>query len=258
MLAGKYKSREELDKARGELAKTLGIAELVKSDYETNEQAAAAYKQLESLLGKRTKSPEEGEAPQLGEADAADPNAGYEVVLQRAGLDAAEITRQFMAEDKLTDAQYQDLWKKAGVPRGVVDQVLRQEKAAAIAEQTEIRNQLAGLSGGEQQLGTVMAWATSHYPANQHKTINARLRDPATSRDTMLGILHDHRQTVGGGSGKTMIDGDAGMTFPTNRPFADRKEYVQAKSAPQYRTDASYRKQVDARYIESLKAKTIV
>ena len=82
----------------------------------------------------------------------------------------------------------------------MVDTFITGQYAIASEQQTlqdNMRVRAAEMSGGTEQLTTVMEWAANNYNEGQTTSLNQRLADPRTYEGAIKEVLYDHRSATG-------------------------------------------------------------
>tara|TARA_B100000003_G_scaffold74939_1_gene67106 strand:- start:360 stop:1160 length:801 start_codon:yes stop_codon:yes gene_type:complete len=215
LLAGKYKSAEELEKAYVELQKKLG-----ESKEEDTEQASA--------------EPEPEDKPQLSEGATLITDASKEYFDNGNKLSPETLA-------KFSSLSSQDLIKAYMEVQSNPE--FQQQQAAPPADITASQiNQIKNAAGGEQKYAQIVNWAKSSLPQDQ---INAF--DEVVSTGSVQAIqlavsgLKAEYDNANGVEGRMVT----GKTAPNNGDvFRSQAELVRAMSDARYDNDPAYRQDV--------------
>jgi hypothetical protein len=227
LLAGKFKSTDELEKAYAELQKKLG------------EQG---NKKPEESADDKTKKPVDPTDPNLGikkpEEKSEDEKKAQEVA-EKAGLDWSELNTEFASSGQLADASYEKL-EKAGIPRAMVDQFIDGQIAAAQLARAEVHNTV----GGEKEYAAIVTWAAENLAPQEIEAFNniARGRDLAATKMAVAGLKA--RYDASGASDPNLVLGDKGGGVVG---YKSMTELTKDMKDPRYNSDPSFRAQVEAK-----------
>lgn len=240
LLAGKYKSVQDLEKA---------------------------YKELQSKLSSRT--PDAGEEP-AAEADEAeqgdegeeeqqeDTRSATEIYgeaigsrLEEAGIDFGEMNTRWQETGALTAEDYTAL-EGAGFTKDMVDAYLSglqykaaQDSALSVQQITEIKSQY----GGEQGYNDMLQWAASNLSQDEIDGFNEIVNGNSMAATRMaIAGLHARYTAVEGREPKLL-----GGRTPRNsgEKFESTAQVVEAMSDPRYKSDPAYRRKVEEKLARS-------
>jgi hypothetical protein len=205
---------------------------------ETLKAISQSYREAQAKIGggKADKPATPAPGADAPEADAtlklaAPPPPGAEPedftgIITGAGLKQEEIKAQLLKDGKLTDEQIDAIHKKYGFPKKLIAQTAQADLVAYRARETEMKAQAAQtraeaikIAGGEQQLGTLLTWATSKIPPDQHAEINAALADTKKALPTIKALLFDYNQEVSGA--KPLVQQSVAAGGDSATPFGD-------------------------------------
>jgi hypothetical protein len=165
LLAGKYKTVEDLEKAYSELSTKLGSK------------------------AEPVKIPDQPPPADLGD------DAGLDRFVESIGLKPDELGKSWMESGKLSDEHYAKL-KAKGIPKRMADEYM-EVFSETVTRRTEAqRQQAAELVGGEEQLSALLSWASQSKAAEKDR-LNARLSNPETFRGTLLELQHEMSKALG-------------------------------------------------------------
>ena len=212
LLAGKYKSAEELEKAYVELQKKLG-------DNKEEEQASAEEKTEET--------------PQLSEGANLITSASEEYF-----ANGNKLSPETMA--KFSSLSSQDLIKAY---MEVQSNPEFQAQAAPPADITEAQiNQIKNSAGGEQQYAQIVNWAKTNLPQDQIQAFD-EVVNTGSVQAIQLAVsgLKSQYNDANGVEGRMVT----GKTAPNNGDvFRSQAELVRAMSDARYDNDPAYRQDV--------------
>ena len=215
LLAGKYKSAEELEKAYVELQKKLG-----ESKEEDTEQASA--------------EPEPEDKPQLSEGATLITDASKEYFDNGNKLSPETLA-------KFSSLSSQDLIK--AYMEVSQNPEFQQQQAAPPADITESQiNQIKNSAGGEKAYANIVNWAKTNLPQDQ---INAfdEVVNTGSVQAIQLAVsgLKAEYDNANGVEGRMVT----GKTAPNNGDvFRSQAELVRAMSDARYDNDPAYRQDV--------------
>lgn len=209
LLAGKYKTVEDLEKSYIELQKKLGQKAQPKPDAKQDDPLAI--------------TPDAPEVPD---------DAGIDSVVVRAGLDIAELTESWEKDGKLSDEQYRAFRKvNSGYTRKVVDDFIRGQQAVAMLYNQQVdkaTKEAEKVVGGADQLQNLREWAKSNVDKGRLERLNKMLKgDPGFYPEYIRLLAEDHRQAVGAGKANPLIaDGSAAASGAAG--FSSHSEMMKA------------------------------
>lgn len=236
LLAGKYKSVEELEKA---------------------------YKELQSKLGKRTT--EEAPAPEAeadddGEDEKADTEtrSAKEIYgdligskLEEAGIDFSDMNTRWQQSGELTAEDYTAL-EGAGFTRQMVEAYLNglnyqaaKDSALSMQQVAEVKAQY----GGEQEYTRMMEWAQSNLSAEEQDAFNNIINtQPMSAVKLAVAGIHSRYVAAEGREPKLL-----GGRSPRSEGdvFESTAQVVEAMADPKYKADPAYRRKVEAKLARS-------
>ena len=214
LLAGKYKSAEELEKAYVELQKKLG-----ESKEEDTDQASA--------------EPEPEDKPQLSEGATLITDASKEYFDNGNKLSPETLA-------KFSSLSSQDLIKAY---MEVQSNPEFQAQAAPAADITEAQiNQIKNSAGGEQQYAQIVNWAKTNLPQDQIQAFD-EVVNTGSVQAIQLAVsgLKSQYNDANGVEGRMVT----GKTAPNNGDvFRSQAELVRAMSDARYDNDPAYRQDV--------------
>ena len=223
--------------------------ELIAGKFKSHEELEKAYKELEAKLGTPTPAgettPATTEAPKGGEfaiPDAAEPGAPLNAEFMQ------QLSESYSANDgKLTDEDYQALEAK-GVDRGLADTIVR----AVVADAANTRTAIVEDLGGQEAVDAHLQWAAANYSDDQKAAFAAaQTGSEVQIRDAMLALKARFEVANGkepsanfGGSG-----GDTGGDI-----YGSKDELHNDMRDPRYKKDPVFQKMVMDKTRRSMKS----
>ena len=244
LLAGKYKTTEDLESAYKELEKKLGDKEQG-LEREASEEATDEPQQLDPA----TFYKEDGSV----NYDVANEVYGEQVsnIFKNAEIDPFKMNEHFMENNGTLSDEMYDTLGKAGLNKSVVDSYLegvrqqagydtsQADPAAPILTDQEIA-EVQGIAGGKAGYEQLMAWATDNLSDADAKNFDEVVEtgNKAAVTFAIKALMGQYEDAQGRDS--TLITGKQSPT-PTYRSMA---EVVRDMNNPLYDQDESYRDDV--------------
>lgn len=213
---------------------------LLAGKYKTPEELEKAYKELEAKLGNNSSSLNEPvkDLPQKTET----PEPQKEITV--AGLPAQKYFDEYAANGALSEDSYRELADK-GIPREIVDAYIDGRKAveahnAGLTEETV--QALMNEVGGEQPFRRMAAWAYQNYSEQDKADYQAAIDSgsPALARLALATLKAKYEAAYG--AAPSLVDG---TPAPSSPAYRSKSEMVQAMRDPRYKTDPAYRAEVE-------------
>lgn len=245
LLAGKYKTPEDLEKA---------VVELIKKQYSDPAALAEFYKTLESNLGK----PRENQKPDQtqGEPSASsgepsesssssDEPSGFQKeevqsALEAKGLDLSEFEAEFMEQGQLSEDSYTKL-EQAGFPRQLVDAYITGQQALA----AQFQNQVFSLVGGEEAYTKMVQWASQNLSDVEKRAFNEVLETGDLAKVQLAVEALHSRYMKANPSAPNLLSGQPPTSSVAG--YASRAEMIRDMQDPRYEKDPAFRKLVEQR-----------
>lgn len=241
LLAGKFKTQDDLIKAYGELEKKLG-----QSSQQPAEEAPAA---AEAETGE---TPEGNDAEAKDETPAGESPYGEAVteVLTKAGLDPAKVAEDFTGSGEISDDVYAKL-AEAGYPREMVDAYRRgiQTEAENATTITEAQiTQIKAAAGGDAAYAKMTDWMSKSLTAEELAPYNAAVEsgDVAKAQQAVTDMRAKYVASVG-------VEGDllGGQTAGGVQGYSSEAEMLEDMAKPEYKTSQAFRDKVTAKIAKS-------
>lgn len=236
LLAGKYKSVDELEKA---------------------------YKELQSKLGQRKPADEVDDVvddaePEEDEEPEADTRSAKEIYgdligskLEEAGIDFSDMNTRWQQSGELTTDDYTAL-EGAGFTRQMVEAYLNglnyqaaKDSALSLQQVNEVKAQF----GGEEEYGRMMAWAQANLSAEEQDAFNNLIEtQPMSAVKLAVAGIHS-RYTAAEGREPKLLGGRSPRS--EGDVFESTAQLVEAMSDPKYKSDPAFRRKVEAKLSRS-------
>ena len=238
LLAGKYKSVEDLERAYKELQTKLSRGESVAPESEDNDDAEDDDGESES------EDKPEGNARELY----GDLIGGK---LEEAQIDFQDMNVRWQQTGTLEAGDYEQL-AEAGFNRDMVDAYLSglqykqaQDTALSVKEVASIKESL----GGEAEYSKMIEWAASNLSADEVEGFNQIINtQPMAAVKMAITGLHARYSAVEGREPK-LIGGRAPKG--STDKFESTAQLVAAMSDPKYSTDPAYQRKVQEKLSRS-------
>tara|TARA_R100000734_G_scaffold7966_2_gene6348 strand:- start:161 stop:946 length:786 start_codon:yes stop_codon:yes gene_type:complete len=227
---------------------------LIAGKFKTVEDMANSYKELEGKLGDIERTKEEPEATdEEPKAEESDFNAeelygeGLASVLEEVGIDAEDITQRFTESGNINEDDYSKL-NEAGFSKQVVDTYLDGLRSASAntedistAAATEIKNSV----GGEEAYNELVQWSSNNLPEETIKSFDELLNTASVPviKIAVAGLKAQMNQAQG--YEPDLIGGRSPRS--DKNPFQTPAEVTAAMNDPRYGKDAAYTQSVYAR-----------
>jgi hypothetical protein len=233
LLAGKYKSVEELEKAYKELQSKLGQPK-TQEPVDTTEEAEATEEEADE------EEKEEEEKPSGNAREIYGELIGSK--LEEANIDFESMTERWTSTGKLDDTDY-DALEGAGFTRDMVDAYLTglnykavQDSALTVQEINSIKQEY----GGEAEYNAMLQWAGTNLSKEEQDAFNQMVNtQPLNVVRLAIAGLHS-KYTAAEGREPKLIGGRTSKAS-TDR-FESTAQLTAAMSDPRYKNDPAYRK----------------
>lgn len=225
----KEETKETLPSEAGE--ETTDRPEWLPEKFESAEDMAKAYAELE---GKMSKGEEKAEA---GEEAARE-------VTEAAGLDFDQYSTEYAENGELSQGTY-DALAAAGIPADLVDQFIAGQEAQANAERESV---LADV-GGQETYDNMTEWAADNFSDAEIDTFNNAVNsgDANMTRMAVAGLKARYEAAVGSEPSR-MVSGEAPAGASAYRSVAEMMTDMQD---PRYHNDPAFRADVQAKLSRS-------
>ncbi len=228
LLAGKYKTPQELERAYKELEQKLGQTTSPQPSPQPSAEPANASQQAPS-------------PPTAPPADAS-PADNLAIPEKPAGMDFSKYEQEFMQTGNLSPDSYNELSAK-GIPKQMVDAYIEGQKASAAA----MTRQVFEAAGGEESYKTMIGWAQQSMSDADRQAFNQAIANPATRMMAVESLQARYTKANGQPPART-VDG----ARPTAAGgFRSWSEVTEAMNDPRYAKDPAYTRDVEQRLANS-------
>jgi len=240
LLAGKYKSVEDLEKAYKELQTKLSqpkTAEPVDTTEEAEE--AAPEEEEEDKEDKPAANAREIYGDLIGSR------------MEEANIDFQSMTDRWTSTGKLDDGDY-DALQGAGFTRDMVDAYLTglnykavQDSALTVQEINAIKQEY----GGEAEYAAMLQWAGSNLSKEEQDAFN-QVVNTQSLNVARLAIAGLHAKYTAAEGREPKLIGGKTSKASTDR-FESTAQLTAAMADPKYKTDPAYRRKVEEKLARS-------
>ena len=229
--------------------------EKILGKFNSAEELAKAYAELEKKLGSGTQQEQpttQEPENEKGEDENVQPTQDeVEEVLAVAGLKYADLATEYADNGTLSDESY-DALKKAGIPKALVDSYIAGQEAIVQKQQEFAEStvkELKEIAGGDEGYTAVVKWASTSLSEEEIGAFNMAIGsgNKALASMAIRGLVESYNREYGS-TPKLLGGGNPGLA---EEGFNDVDEMVKAMSDPRYKTDAHYRKNVEAKVARS-------
>ncbi len=156
-------------------------------------------------------------------------------VLELAGLDPAEVAKQFATERTLTDDQFGNIEKiLPGIPRSIILHNLERDAQLGELQGREFNRIGVEVVGSQSKLDNLREWARDNLTKEQKEAYHKELENIDTAPDAVRGLLAKHQAAVGAGNAQALIDGDGGNNVTDSQAFKSQAEMRSAMGDSRY------------------------
>lgn len=235
LLAGKYKTLEDLEKGYKELEKMLGQRNQQKDSTPPTETKSEDDVQKDTENEQNVDNKDEQKNTDNTKTDNSD-----------GELDLTPFEEEFAQSGELSSESYAALAKK-GIPKGVVDNYIAGVQALAESKAQSVYNSV----GGEQEYRQMIEWAKSNLSSDEVKAFN----NTVISSDTAQALLAvkglNAQYQAKRGKTPRLIDGTEHSSINSSDSFNSVAEVTAAMKDPRYQKDPTYRKEVETKLMRS-------
>ena len=228
-----------------------GEEQLLAGKYKTVDELVKGYKELESQQG-RADEPETELAE--GEEQSAKEIYGEFIGgrLEEAGIDFSDMSSRYAESGMLQDEDYGEL-EKAGFSRNMVDNYLAglqynaaQDSALNAQQVSQIKTEF----GGQEQYDAMTTWAAENMEADEIAAFNRIVQGSNDGAQIRLAIAGLYAQyTASEGREPQLLGGKPSSS--SGSKFESTAQVIEAMNDPRYQTDPAYRKAVEKQLARS-------
>ncbi len=241
LLAGKFKSQDDLVKAYSELEKKLG---------QSSQQPAEETPQETETETTETTEGNDEEANDTTPASDSPYGEAVTEVLSKAGLNPAEVAEQFSAEGELSEDTYSKL-SEAGYPREMIDAYKRgiqaEDAETGAINEAQIA-QVKDIAGGEAEFAKLTDWMSKNVNAEGLTGYNEAVSSGefAQASKAVADMRAKYVAAVG-------IEGElmGGKPVSADQGYTSEAEMLADMKKPEYKNNAHFRDAVSAKIAAS-------
>lgn len=193
--------------------------------FQSTEELAKAYAELENKLGQRGQTEE-----QIQESL---PN-------ESLPPDFSKFGSEYLQNGRLSDQSYDELASR-GIPREVVDAYISGQQAIQDREVNTVMTDI----GGKDNFQALSKWAASNLSQDELDAYNAMVMG-GNLQQARMAVKGLYAQYVAGNSEPNLLGGVTGRHSSVDG-FRSTAEVIQAMKDPRYQSDEAYRKDVQGR-----------
>ena len=248
LLAGKYKTAEELEKAYGELERKLG--EQGNKDSETNDKTEVSASDEVSQEKKETSEDTQDFYLEDGKVNYDSVNREYGEqlgdIFKNSEVDPWSISKHFHDNNgTITEDMYSQL-ENAGLARQTIDAYLDGRRAESGYANEDLTNRqidsVRDSVGGKSEYDKIVGWAGQNLSKEDIESFDTLISSGNVGAIKLaVNGLKSQYETANGYEGK-MYTGKAPQT--SSDVFRSQQELVAAMSDPRYDEDPAYRQDV--------------
>ena len=222
---------------------------LIAGKFKSQEDLVEAYKNLESKLGQ----PEAKEQPPIDTTEDA---------VDKASEEGLKIEKQEVTQNDVIQKASQEFWENGeigadsykaledmGLNKDVVDQFAEAQKAKQQLQQyqaAELRNSAFQQVGGEENYKAMGEWAAANLSDGELSAYNENVNSGDPNKINLaVNALYSKYSNSNTVAPNNKISGMSATTGIT--PFQSDAQQRAAQADPRYATDPAYRQQVDSR-----------
>lgn len=211
---------------------------LLAGKYKTAEDLEKAYKALEAKLG-GTKEPEA--TPEETPIPVPTNEAEAKEVVESKGVDFDALNYEFAEQGELSKATYDKL-AKAGIPETAVNAYIAGQQA--LVEQNI--SKLQSLAGGEDSYQKMISWAAESLSPMEKEGFNQALATEAGSQFAIQGLYARYKAEAGE---PNLVRGSASAS--SNSGYESSRQMMVDMASPKYKVDPAFRQMVQNKVARS-------
>jgi hypothetical protein len=201
--------------------------------FQSAEDLASAYKELESKLGQPKEEAEtaEEEAPQQEEESSGEWFEKF-----------APFTQELQDQGELTKESYDEL-AEMGYPKELVDGYIAGQEALNSREEAAVVDSI----GGQENFTSMSEWAKENVPEAELDAYNRSVMSgtQADAQVAVQGMFARYQAATGEGSAPKLITGQKGDG--KGKAIRSNAELVELMGDPRYHNDPAYRQDIERR-----------
>lgn len=219
------------DEVKQEVEETSERPEWLDEKFESPEDLAKAYKELQQKQSKKETPKDEKKEDESTEEPV---NTSTNQAVQKA-------TEEFTETGKLSDKAFIEL-DKAGIPREMVEQYIQGQQAISTASALEIQESI----GGNANYSAMSEWAGENLADGDLQAYNA-IVERGTVEQARVAVKGMYAQFLAAGGKAPNLAQGATSGAAGAKAFGSAASMVEAMQDPRYKSDPAYREQVEKR-----------
>lgn len=219
-----------------------GETTLIAGKFKTQEDLVKAYKELESKIGNPKEEVSSKEEPAKDTNDLSIEKA--EKAVEAAGLNLEELNQEYATNGALDEKSYEKL-SKVGIPKDVVDLFIAGQEALRVQAEQTVYNAV----GGKENYADIASWAAEALPEAEINAFNKAVN--SNDADTIMMAVNGLKaryDAAGGAKEPSRVLSGKGSPVSTYRSVA---EMTRDMGDPRYKNDAAFRKDVQEKLARS-------
>jgi len=220
--------------------------DLIAGKFKTQEDLVKAYKELEAKLG----APKDPPKPTPDKpANPLDLSVKADETVAEAGLDMGALTNEYMEKGTLSDEAFAKL-AKVGINKDMVEAYVEGQKARAATLRASLFES-AGVT--EQSFGDMVKWAQANLSKEDLQAYNDSVGPGASMGVQRLALEAMHQRFVRAQTRgePNLVRGARGSVQDSGGEFQSQAEVTAAMRDPRYARDVAYRNAVQAKLARS-------
>lgn len=237
------KMAEKFEKQEQPAPKENPEENLLAGKYKTTEDLEKAYVELQKKLG-QPRSETEGEPEgKPAEDPKAEPADADKAAAEKAGIDTASLEKEFAENGTLTEESYKKL-EEAGIPKEMVDGYIQGRQATADLATFKAYE----TAGGKEAFESMVQWAGQNFSEEQAKAFNDGVMGSVEAVTEAVSNLKAAYVEANGQEPK-LLKGD---NVPNvGDVYESRAQLTADMSKPEYKRDPAFRKHVEQKLARS-------
>lgn len=215
---------------------------LLAGKYKTPEDLEKAYKELEAKLGKQDEKPTEEDTKETKDTETEAPANEEEAkeLAESKGLDFSELNAEYADNGELSQETYKRL-ADAGIDEATVNAYIQGQEALAQQNVTKLQNSI----GGEENFNSMVEWAADNLSEAEKNSFNKMVSDEASAEFAIKGLYARYQAEAE----PRLLDGNSPATG--NSGYQSQREMTRDMADPRYRVDPAFRKMVEQKIARS-------
>lgn len=234
----------QLSEGTQEPASTPSQEKLLADKYKSVEELEKAYVELQKAYSKKqVKDEPEAILPQINKPQETSPVVGK----AQGEVDLNTFVDEFVKNGNVSDKSYKEL-EKQGLNKAVVDMYIK----GVLAESERYSAEIYNVLGGKEKFGEIASWAREALPEDELDTLNEMLASGNIKQAKLAAELLNTRFTSADVAPKLI---SPSHTVPTQdgSVFRNQTEMANAMRDPRYKSDPAYRAMVEQKIERSFK-----